>query len=136
MWTTRCRRWERGLVAECEAFLSGHYAQNPGDNDWCAPGWARLNVLAHGSDADVATLAANGGQPWDNSAWPQALAFLAQELLSEATRQGRPLPDLQRSTLVPLELDLLEPSEPSCVELFQFVTSVLSAREQHRTNQH
>ena len=31
MWTTGSRAWERELVAECEAFVSGHYAQYLGE---------------------------------------------------------------------------------------------------------
>lgn len=76
------------------------------------PDWAWLNVLAHGSQDDIRALA-NGEPPWrissDTSVWHEALSFLAEELISQATRQGRALAVLQRSTLVPLELELACP---------------------------
>ena len=109
MWRTRNRAWEEEFVAECEVFLSGHYAQWLAEENRTVPVWAWLNVLAHGSDDDITALA-TGEPPSRRSqsacVWQQALAFLAQELTSQATRRGYSLADIQRSTLVPLELEL------------------------------
>ena len=103
MWTTGSRAWERELVAECEAFFSGQYAQYLDNENRPIPVWAWLNVLAHGSEDDITALAA--GEPPrrtfpETAVWHQALAFLAQELMSQAARRGRPVADLQCSTLV------------------------------------
>ena len=133
MWSTRCRPWEHELVTECEAYLSGRYAEYLGEAKRPVPVWAWLNVLAHGSEEDVAALAA--GEPHPSiSLWHQALAFLAQELMNQAARRGRRLADLQRSTLVPLELELAGKGAQSPVELARFVSRVLSALAQRPTS--
>jgi len=116
MWSVGRQAEERVLVAECEAFLSGHYAQFLDGSNLRVPDWAWLNVLAHGSQDDIRALAI--GEPaWrissETSVWHEALSFLAQELISQATRQGRALAVLQRSTLVPLELELAGRRGPS-----------------------
>jgi hypothetical protein len=92
-----------------------------------------LNVLAHGSQDDIGALAI--GEPaWrissHTSVWHEALSFLAHDLLSQATRQGRALAELQRSTLVPLELDFAGRRRPSMGPT-AFVGHVRSAIAQH-----
>lgn len=139
MWTTRSRPWERELVAECEAFLSGHYAQCLANENHPIPTWAWLNALAHGSEDDITALAV--GEPTrlgsqGTSVWHQALAFLAQELMSKATRRGCSLADLQRSTLVPIELELASRQAQASVDAPKFVSRVLSALAEHPTSRH
>ena len=97
------------------------------------PDWAWLNVLAHGSQDDIGALAV--GEPaWrissDTSVWHDALSFLAQELVSQATRRGRAVTELQRSALVPLELELAGRRGPSMGPT-AFVGHVRSAIAQH-----
>ena len=135
MWSCRYRPWERELVAECEAYLAGHYAQYLREAKRLIPTWAWLNVLAHGSEDDVAALAA--GEPCrrgstDAPVWQQAVAFLAQEVLNQVAARGRPLADLQRSTLVPLEFEL---AERPALSPATFVASVLGVLAQHPTRQ-
>jgi len=123
------------LVAECEAFLSGHFAQHLDEDRHSLPDWVWLNVLAHGGEDEIAALAA--GKPRrrnsrEHSVWQQALAFLAQEVMNQATKRGCTLADLQRSTLVPLEFELAGRNPRSYMEPAQFVGTVLSALAQHR----
>ncbi len=139
MWTTRNRAWEQEFVAECEAFLSGHSAQRLAEENRPIPLWAWVNALAHGSKDDITALAT--GEPpsaHDRSAsvWHQALAFLAQELTSQTTRRGCSLADLQRSTLVPLELELAGRRASGTGEPAQLVARVLSALARHPTSRH
>jgi len=138
MLSTRSRIWERELVVDCEAFFSGHYAQYLANENRPVPVWARLNVLAHSSEDEITALAV--GEPRGtfpcSLVWEQALAFLAQEVMSETTRRGCPLADLQRSTLVPLELEFARLRAQSFVEPAKFVASVLSALAQHPTSRH
>jgi hypothetical protein len=140
MWTTRSRAWERALVAECEAFFSGRSAQYLDNQNRPIPAWAWLNLLVHGSEGDIAVLAAGETEPIRptsaTSVWRQALAFLAQELLNQATRQGRPLAELQRSTLVPIDLELAGPRAPTSMKPAALVTSVLRALTDHPTSRH
>lgn len=104
------------------------------------PAWAWLNLLAHGSEEDIAAVAAGESEPPRStsatSVWRQALAFMAQELVNQATRQGRPLAELQRSTLVPLELELAGPRAPTSMKPAALVTSVLRALTDHPTSRH
>jgi len=137
MWTTRNRAWEQEFVAECAAFLSGHSAQWLAEENRPVPVWAWLNVLAHGGHDDITALAS--GEPpsahsRSASVWHQALAFLAQELISQATRRGCSLADLQRSTLVPLELELAGRQTSGAGEPAQLVARVLSALARHPTS--
>lgn len=62
MWS-RGRRTESVLVVECEAFLAGRYAQYLDTKNLRVPDWAWLNVLAHGSQDDIATLASGNSPP-------------------------------------------------------------------------
>jgi len=119
--------------------LSGHSAQWMADANRPVPVWAWVNALAHGSDDDITALA-SGDPPsaHDQSAsvWQQALAFLAQELTSQATRPGCSLADIQRSTLVPLELELAGRQASGAGEPAQLVARVLSALARHPTSRH
>ncbi len=139
MSTTQNRTWEHALVAECEAFLSGHLALCLGQQKRLVPAWAWLNALAHGSEDDIAALAAARPEPpgansWAAPLWHQALAFLAHELMYQVARQGRPLAELQRSTLVPLELELARRSVPTSTKPGELVASVLRALAEHPTS--
>jgi hypothetical protein len=131
MLTTHSKVWERALVAECEAFLLGRSAQYLDSQNLPVPVWAWLNRLTHGDTQDIAALADGDWEPSPRfsatSVWPQALAFLAQELMSQATRQGRPLAELQRSTLVAIELDLAGSKAPAALKPSSLVTMVLKA---------
>jgi hypothetical protein len=127
MWTTRCRAWERALVAECEAFLTGHYVERCLAEDRLVPSWAWLNLLAHGTESEIGACAA--GDEVDpavrgRSEWQMAIAFLAQELLAESARRGAAVADLQRRALVPLELDLVGSRTRSVMAPPAFVSEV------------
>ncbi len=139
MWSTRSRTWERVLVSESEAFLLGHYAQYLGLQHRPVPAWAWLNALAHGGEADISSLATSEpprrALPSDTTVWQQALAFLAQELISQAARRGRPVADLQRSMLVPIELELAGRPAQSSIEPGTVVSRVLTVLAQHPTSQ-
>ncbi len=141
MWTTQNRTWERGLVAECEAFLTGHFALYLGQQSRLVPPWAWLNTLAHGSEDDITALATGNPQPPGPTSpatalWHEALAFLAHELMGQVTRRGLPLAELQRSTLVPLELELAGRRVPVSTKPGELVARVLRALAEHPTIRH
>lgn len=100
------RRWhsQKELVAECEAFLSGHYAERLQRQSHDVPGWAWTNLLAHGTDEDLRADRSGPPDPLHRS-WPAARAYLSTEVLT-AVRRGRGLQELQCEVLQPLELDL------------------------------
>ena len=134
MWTCGRRAEEQALVVECEAFLCGSYAQYLEGKNLRVPDWAWLNVLAHGSQDDIASLATGDSPPSSSvsSIWHQALAFLAQELMSRTSQEGR-LAEIQRSTLVTLELNLVGQRAP-LVRPAEFVLNVLSVLDAHPVN--
>ena len=96
------------LADEAEAFLNGSYLAHLASIGRVAPGWAWINPLAHGTRAQIVALAqpaTRGSGVVARDAWDKALAFLAQELL-QLIAAGTSLAELQRTILVPLELEL------------------------------
>ena len=112
---------EHHLVSECEAFLTGRYAPNLDAEHLPIPAWAWLNTLAHGGPEQITaqTLALDVHTWFDpRRAWEEALSYLAHEVLSLVEQGSCTLEEIQRSSLVPVELELAavhpwdwEPSE-------------------------
>jgi hypothetical protein len=129
------KRWSHATVVatECEAFLAGAHVELLLQLGQRVPSAAWLNPLAHGDADRLATLAAGR---WDELPsgyfpWERVVIFLAGEVLDTAERLKCDLVDLQRSRLIPLELDLLGRPESSLVEPRQLV-SMVRARLQTR----
>jgi hypothetical protein len=106
-------RQARDLTDECEALLRGglvEYLQAEGR--WTPP-WAWVNALAHGSVDDLVRWAEGGVDHADDpslsdaAGWRAVLSFLAGDILSRVGAGGTTLEELQRSALIPLELDLM-----------------------------
>lgn len=99
------------LTLECEALLAGRYAEYLCSRGRPAPPWAWVNALAHRSASELTALAGGEGHPTvgctpDAHQWHRALAFLAEDVVCQAQRSGIPVGELQRTRLVPLELEL------------------------------
>lgn len=97
------------FVAECGAFLTGGLAAATLTRGRTPRHWEWLNLLAHGTEAQVHELAQGAGQrarTLYEAKWLAALSFLASELLDVAASGAMSLRDLQRTVLVPLELEL------------------------------
>jgi hypothetical protein len=96
------------LVAECEAFLAGRYAEHLEARRLRVPAWAWVNLLAHGTVGELEAarhVTADDGSP--SAQWRAARAFLAREVLEAAAAADTTLADVQRRLLVPLELELM-----------------------------
>lgn len=98
------------LVAECEAFLAGTYADFVEALGGRVPGWAWANLLAHGCLDDLRTAAtvlhfARSVHP--SGGWRSARGYLADEVVGLVDGGTWSLPDLQAQVLVPLELRLV-----------------------------
>jgi hypothetical protein len=90
-----------GIVAECEAFLTGHLVEHTrGATGFVSP-WTWTNLLAHGTEDELRAAIAKPSR----DRWEAARALLADDLLDLA---GSPedLREIQRTVLVPLELEL------------------------------
>lgn len=114
--------WKRGVRAkrsdpaqcttdvgdECEAFLSGCLDRYLTEHGRPVPDWARLNRLAHATEAELWRMAgALDPPPWEEPEWSRAVAILAGALHYLSATTGRSLRQLQDACLVPLELRLI-----------------------------
>ena len=99
------------LTLECDALLAGRYADYLGSHGRWAPPWTWVNALAHCSAPELTALAGSVGKPEvddppGTDQWRRALAFLAEDVLGQIEVTGAMLEQLQRTRLIPLELEL------------------------------
>jgi hypothetical protein len=126
MWRFYWRRsfgWTgAGLVGDCEAFLRGNLAERLIERGADVPVWAWMNVLAHGTEDDVRSVrCVRGGDQWE-----AARSYLATEVL-ELVSADRPLVEVQRDLLVPLEEGLASRVDVSSWSAHQLVMAVHTA---------
>jgi len=97
---------------DCAAFLAGNLAEYRIAHDQIVSTWEWMNLLAHGAEDDLRREVTGDDHhqslvrstaPGDG--WQAARCFLASELLNLVERRGS-LRDVQRSALMPLELEL------------------------------
>jgi hypothetical protein len=101
MWPRRKDREQTRLVAGCETFLRGTYAEHLLGLGDPVPPWAWLNLLAHATDEE---LRAAAREPAPSSVWQRARWFLAGEILDAVDGSPCSLDDVQHDVLVRLEL--------------------------------
>lgn len=97
------------LVAECEAYLNGTFAELLQEKGRPVPVWAWVNLLAHGDQAalrDVASRLTMADPPGRAPDWWRARSFLAGEIVALVDDDQHQLAGLQRVVLIPLEVDL------------------------------
>lgn len=126
------------LLTECEAFLTGRLAELVLDRDGYAPVWMWTNLLAHGSEADIrgehAADRRMSGAVEDG--WLAARSYLAGQVLELSSRFGS-LAEVQRTGLVPLELDLAARTTVEWWSEGQWVAAVNGALSaQRRAHRH
>jgi hypothetical protein len=124
---------ERELVVECDAFVTGLYAEYLVANSRPVPVWAWTNLLAQGTERDLrdAVVGGGAGVPIAAQSWWSARAYLAGEVLDRAAA-GRPLRSLQRIMLAPLELELAARPEVAGWRPAQLVHTVLTGLDERR----
>jgi hypothetical protein len=116
------------LNSDAEAFLAGIYEDHVRRRDHIVPGWARLNKFAHGdlrivrqATRSFATLKAAAFADWPEEAWRSAQRIVAGEVLQRMGDDPAQLLHLQRTVLVPLELELLRVEATSGLTALQLV---------------
>ena len=129
---------ELEFVEECEAFLTGRYPGHLAVTGTPVPPWAWLNPIAHGGLVELRSLAG-----WEADAhpvrygtgvWKQAVSYLAQEVLCQAGEDEPTLCDMQRTSLVPLELELARvAAQVDPGQLVWLVLDALAKRQTHRS---
>jgi hypothetical protein len=120
------------LIEECESFLAGAYVERCEGRGEPVPVWAWMNVLAHGTDAELRAAASNRSGSDEGH---QALAFVAGELVDLIDDGALDLETFQREQLVPLELDVIAcpaTSGWSAPQLASALLRVLPTRSSHR----
>jgi len=124
------------IVADAQATVTGSLLQRYGWRD-DLPGWAVVNAIAHLDWDGLEALARGDGGPGQVHA--AVVTFLAGETLAVAgSRAG--LAGLQRSYLVPLELELLAEAEQRPRSPAEAVTTVriqlarARSRQRHPTS--
>jgi hypothetical protein len=98
---------------ECEAFLNGSLAEYWDDKGADVPVWAWMNLLAHGTARQIGECVLRPYRPRRGSrSWRVARSYLAYEVL-DLTDLEFTLAELQRTVLIPLELEMAERDEVS-----------------------
>ena len=99
-----------GVGSECEAFLHGIYVEYLESTKSIIPSWAWLNVLAHGTEEQITSLATGTASQYESAArgteWHSVVSLLAVEMLVLAKGTGRSVSEIQHSILVDVELAL------------------------------
>ncbi|MGH9087781.1 MAG: hypothetical protein ACRDYZ_06660 [Acidimicrobiales bacterium] len=133
MWRREQRSLAAELVADCEAFLLGHYADRLVALSIVAPVWAWTNLLAHATEHELrAEMLSSGAEGTRNDEWHAARAYLAAEVLDAAGRDGT-LVELQAAALVPLEVDLAARADVLAWSCRQWVDAVRVALADRRS---
>ncbi len=102
----------RAIGDECEAFLRGLWVDYLVENRALVPPAARLNRLAHGTPQEIRTIGRGERPERDQCTWNDTVRYLALELDDSANGDDATIAELQRTVLVPLELDLIRSPEP------------------------
>ncbi|MEW6470879.1 MAG: hypothetical protein AB1679_01290 [Actinomycetota bacterium] len=107
---------DTGVGDECEAFLAGRLAAYLQDLGRPVPAVGWLNQVVHATPRELSLLAVTGeAYALQPRLWCRAVGYLARNLLERARETGRPIEQLQRELLVPLELELI--GDPAAADL-------------------
>ena len=133
MWRHEQRPLGDELVADCEAFLLGHFADRLEAQAIAVPVWAWTNLLAHATKHELrAEIFATGVARRRTNEWHAARAHLAGEVLEAADRLGTLL-TVQSSALMPLELALAARADVESWSCRQWVDTVRASLAHPRT---
>ena len=133
MWRREQRSLGTELVADCEAFLLGGYAERLESLSIAVPVWAWTNLLAHADEHALrAELVAAGAGERPDDEWHAARAYLVAEVLDAAGRVGT-LAEVQWTALVPLEMVLATRPDVGDWSCRQWVDAVRAGLAGHRS---
>jgi hypothetical protein len=125
------------LAKQSEAFLQGRLAETVEEQLMVpVPVWVWTNLLAHGAEEELVLERANtrASRSPRHGDWRNARSYLAGQVLDLAATCG-PLDELQRSVLVPLELELAAADEAASWTPNRWVERVQATLWQHRQMQ-
>jgi len=104
-----------GVGDECEAFLAGQLAAHFLNRHRPIPPVAWLNRVVHATANELAILAVGTSDTFQPGTWARAVSYLARIVQERARETGRPVNEIQRELLLPLELELI--GDPESVKL-------------------
>ncbi len=132
MWRRGKARASGRVSEELAAYLGGHYVEYLRDQDRPVPTWAWLNLLAHGTEAEIAAERALVGAHVEATRWRDARSYLAGEVLAILDADPVGLANVQESVLVPVELRFIEGGTTPGPSLADLVATVLAGLEAYR----
>ena len=109
----RVRREPPSAADEVEAFLAGRLVDHLSALDVDVPAWAALNRLAHADRSELQAVVNGTAESWGTCPlltqppWAASERALVRVLLARAP-SAEALAEVQRTTLVPLELGLID----------------------------
>ena len=123
------------VATDCERFLEGSYLRHLCSTRDQVPHWVWLSTLAHATPDGIVAIATRSSDLEKRPellAWSRALSFLACELIQRSAKSDQTVSELQRSVLVPLELQMMGTSiGPS--EMTRRVLLALQQRSSHHS---
>lgn len=125
----RVRKAAADAVEEAARLLAGRLLEASDFSRRDLPAWTLVSALGHSSWEELCRMAALKRGP-GTGRWRSTFAFLAGETVHTAGSE-RALLRIQRTTLIPLELDLLSgraPSPTTPVELVNLVMWAFNTR--------
>jgi hypothetical protein len=138
--STGGRRWrELDVADEVEAFLTGRLVDHLSARRQLVPAWAVLNRLAHADSRELQALVEGTGTGWGGGPslvqvpWASAERLIAGNLLARATTP-RALATIQGTTLMPLELRLIERSKVEKLNVDQVLEAGAEALDTYRSD--
>lgn len=133
-WLRRCAQAVTGtghypVADDCAAYLAGHYVAHveQGGLPVPIPTWAWLNVVAHGSRADVESAVCDPDQLLHRVffGWRECRSVIAAELLDATHGDDRLLQRMQVDVLEPVEARLFRSGDHSPVATAQHVLEAM-----------
>jgi hypothetical protein len=117
---------------ECDAYVTGRYAEYAAAHGWPVPVWAWINALAHADDARVRRVEAEGlpGVAAEDPLWQGSMRRLARATRAEARRRWG-LPYVQAAVLRPLEAVLIDDHRYDDLAANDFTALVLALIHGH-----
>jgi hypothetical protein len=127
------------VADEVEAFLMGRLVDHLAARGRPVPAWAVLNRLAHADSGELRSLVDGTGGGWGGGSplvqvpWASAERSMAGSLLARAPTPEA-LATIQGTTLMPLELQLIEGSKVEKLTVDQVFEAGAEALETFRTD--
>lgn len=134
------RDWrESGVADEVEAFLTGRFADQLSARRAPVPAWAALNRLAHADRTELQAVVEGASGGWGSCpllsqpTWAPSERFVAGNLLARAPTPEA-LATIQRTTLIPLELRLIERGKVDRMTAEQVLEAGAEALDTYRSD--